>query len=313
MLKKSALRRIMVTSLALFIFGILSLFPNHIQKSYQQNIVFDNMVKTSVYLVGPTNHVARTKVIVKNEEPLNQAREIVDLLTINSSKSHYIPNGFHAVLPSGTKLLNVTTQDNILKLDFNKEFLNMPKDSEEFIMESLIYSLTEIKGINGILIYVNGELLESTPQKHVKLPNVLTREYGVNKIYDLTSFHNVSKTTIYYVGKHENTTYYIPVTEITNSEKEKVEIIIERLKSSPIHQTNLMSYLSANAELLDYEILENNIQLSFNHYLFDDFQNKHILEEVQYSIALSLKDTLDIDTVSFMIDGENYQSNLDNL
>ena len=50
----------------------------------------------------------------------------------------------------------------------------------------------------------------------------MTREYGVNKIYDLTSFRNVTKTTTYYIGKHENTLYYVPVTEITNNEKEKI-------------------------------------------------------------------------------------------
>lgn len=312
MLKKSALRRIMVTSLALFIFCILSLFPNQITQNYQQNINFDEHVKTSIYLVGPQQYISRTKVVIKNTDQLNQVKEIIELLTINGSKAHYIPNGFQAVIPSGTKLLNADIQDNILKLNFNQTFLNIPKDSEEFLFESLIYSLTEIEGIHGILIYINNELLNSTPQRHIKLPNVLTREYGINKIYDLTSLKNVSKTTTYYVGKYENTTYYVPVTEITNSDKEKVEIIIERLKSSPTHQTNLMSYLNANAELLDYEILENDIKLSFNHYLFDDFQNKTILEEVQYSIALSLKDTLDIENVCFIIDGENYQSILNN-
>ena len=71
-----------------------------------------------------------------------------------------------------------------------------------------------------------------------------------------------------------------------------------------MHQTNLMSYLNANTELLDYEILENDIKLSFNHYLLDEFQENKILEEVEYSIALSLTDTLNIENVSFLVNGE---------
>lgn len=304
MLRKSAVRRIMVASVALFIFGILSFFPSTLEQNLKENTIIENIQKSVLYLPDPQKYVSRIQVVMKNSDTLEKAREIVELLTINASKSQYLPNGFQAVLPSGTKLNDLAIQNDILKLDFNEIFLKMPKEMEEDAIESLIFSLTEINEVEGILIYVNGELLTKLPHSKIKLPSVLTRDYGINKIYDLTSFQNVIKTTTYYVSKLQDTIYYVPVTEITNNEKEKVEIIIERLKSSPINQTNLMSYLNANAELLDYEILENDIELSFNHYLLDDFNNKEILEEVEYSIALSLKDSLDIDMVSFLIDGE---------
>ena len=153
-------------------------------------------------------------------------------------------------------------------------------------------------------------ILLSLPYSKIKLPTTLTRDYGINKIYDLTKIQNAVKTTTYYISKYQDSSYYVPVTEISNNEKEKVEVIIERLKSSPTTQTNLMSYLNANAELLDYEILENDIQLSFNQYLLDDFQNKTILEEVEYSIALSMKDTLDVQNVNFLIEGKKIGSKL---
>ena len=295
MLRKSAIRRMMVASIALFIFVILSLFPSDTDNSFiHYNTLIDNSSKISLYLLDHQNYVSRTEVVVKNLDVLNQAREIIELLTIQGSKSHYLPNGFQPVLPNGTKLNDLMLQDGILKLDFNETILTLPKDMEESMLESLIFSLTEISEVKGILVYINGNLLSMLPQSKIKLPEVLTREYGINKIYDLTSFRDVVKTTTYYVSRYENTTYYVPVTEITNENKEKVEIIIERLKSSPTHQTNLMSFLNANTELLDYEILENDISLSFNYYVLDDFDNKKILEEVEYSIALSLKDTLDV-------------------
>ena len=151
-------------------------------------------------------------------------------------------------------------------------------------------------------------MLTKLPKSNIKLPTTLTRDYGINKVYDLTKLQNAVKTTTYYVSKYNDQVYYVPVTEITNSDKSKVEVIIERLKSSATHQTNLMSYLNANAQLLDYEILENDISLSFNHYLLDDFQNKQILEEVEYSIALSMRDTLDVSNTFFKINGEAIES-----
>lgn len=310
MLRKSALRRIAVTSVALFIFGIISIFPTKIDEQFQSNVTVNDAVHSVIYLIDPNDYVARTQVVLKSSDTLTQAKEIIEMLTINGSKSHYLPNGFTAVLPSGTKLKEIDIQNGILKLNFDETFLKMTKESEEDIIESLIFSLTELKDVQGILIYVNEELLTTLPYSKIKLPNTLTRDYGINKIYDLTKLQNVTKTTTYYVSKYHDYLYYVPVTEIVNSEKEKVEIIIERLKSSPTTQTNLMSYLNANAELLDYEILENDIQLSFNQYLLDDFQNKTILEEVEYSIALSMRDTLEVNSVNFFIDGEEINSNM---
>jgi len=310
MIKKSALRRIAVTSVAVLIFGIISIFPEKLNPEFPSEVFVDHATYSAIYLLDTYQYVARTQIVIKNDDILNQAREIIELLTINGSKSHYLPNGFEAVLPSGTKLNQIAIQNGILKIDLDSTFLKVPANLEEEAIESLIFSLTEIPDVQGLLLYVDGELLTELPHSHIKLPTTLTRDYGINKIYDLTKLSNTTKTTTYYISKYKDQTYYVPVTEITNDDKDKIEIIIERLKSSPMNQTNLMSYLNANAELLDYEILENDIHLSFNHYLLDDFQNKKILEEVEYSIALSIKDTIDIQSVSFLVDGEVVHPNV---
>ncbi len=301
MLKQSALRRIAVTTIALVIFGILSFFPVKLEPEFANDYTLSSMSKGAIYLIDPYEYVARSEVVMKNTDLLSQAREIIETLTIQGKKSHYLPNGFQAVLPIQTTLLSIDLQDSVLKLNFDEKFLKIPKDYEEKAIECLIYSLTELPNVKGILLYVNGELLTTLPNSKIKLPALLTRDYGINKIYDLTKMQNAIKTTTYYISKYQNYSYYVPVTEIRNDEKEKVEIIIERLKSSPINQTNLMSYLNANAELLDYELLENELSLSFNRYLLDDFEHEQILEEVAYSIALSLRDTMDVSVVHFLI------------
>ena len=65
-----------------------------------------------------------------------------------------------------------------------------------------------------------------------------------------------------------------------------------------------MSYLASSVELENYEELENQITLSFNNAIFDDFGEKNILEEVKYSISLSIQDTLNVDEVIFKVDDE---------
>ena len=303
MLKKSALRRIMVSSIALIIVSVLYFFPT--EEEYTpliQNIEYVSVDATPIYLLNPDNYVVRTNIATKSVDEISLAKELIDALTIGSSKKEYINEHFTQVIPENTKVLDISLENGLLKLNFSKEFLNTNKDMEEKIIEALIYTLTEIKGIDQIMIFVEGAKLEVLPQSNIKLPNTLDRSYGINKVYDITSLKDLTKTTVYYIGEVEDLIYYVPVTKIDHNDQDKIEIIIDELKSSPIYETNLMSYLASSVELESYEELENQVTLSFNNAIFDDFNEQNILEEVKYSISLSIQDTLNVEEVIFKVD-----------
>lgn len=303
MLKKSALRRIMVSSIALIIVSVLYFFPT--EEEYTpliQNVEYVSVDATPIYLLNPDNYVVRTNIATKSEDEISLTKELIDALTIGSSKKEYINEHFTQVIPENTKVLDISLENGLLKLNFSKEFLNTNKDMEEKIIEALIYTLTEIKGIDQIMIFVEGAKLEVLPQSNIKLPNTLDRSYGINKVYDITSLKDLTKTTVYYIGEVEDLIYYVPVTKIDHNDQDKIEIIIDELKSSPIYETNLMSYLASSVELESYEELENQVTLSFNNAIFDDFNEQNILEEVKYSISLSIQDTLNVEEVIFKVD-----------
>lgn len=306
MIKKSATKRIIIASIALLILLITYMFPaTNGSNNINQSLSYTEPNKTTIYLVDNSNMVARVKTITKeNKDTIKKAREIINALIINSQSSKYNPSGFKAIIPEGTKILSISLSENILKINFNEKFLNIDKNNEEKMLEALIYSLTEISDIKGIMIFVNNNILEELPNSKTKLPDVLDRKYGINKIYEIDDIKNTSATTIYYLSEFENTKYYTPVTFINNDSEDKIEVIIEKLKSSPINQTNLMSYLASNAELLDYEINENTVSLTFNNYIFEEFSNKDILEEVKYTIGLSIKDNYAVDEVVFNANNE---------
>lgn len=308
MLKKSAIRRILTATIALIIVSILYFFPNTKTDTYStpSETHYISTVATPIFLKNKDNYLVRTTVAINSTEDLDKAKELIEALTIDSEKKDYIPNNFSQIIPKNTKLLEISLEEDIglLKLNFSKEFLNVTKDQEEPLIEALVFTLTEISSIKSIMIFIEGEKLDYLPQSKVTLPNTLDRTYGINKVYDITNIKGTSKTIIYYIGKEDDITYYIPVTKINNNENNKIEIIIEELKSSPIYETNLISYLASSTELLNYEILENQINLSFNNEIFNDFNEKNILEEVKYSISLSMKDTLGVEQVNFIVDNE---------
>lgn len=310
MLRKFAWRKIIIASLTLIILGLLYFFPQSDDDEFNinQSLSYIDVSTNPIYLIDNNDYVARTNIIKSSEDPKELAQEILEALIIGSKKSEYIPEGFKAIIPEKTKINNISLEDGLLKIDFSKEFLNIKQEDEEKMIESIIYSLTELEDITKIMLFVDGEKLTKLPNSEKSLPNILDRSYGINKVYDLTSFKNVTSVTAYYLSKYKDNYYYVPVTKVSNNNKEKIEIIIEELKTAPINQTNLISFLATNAELTEYEILENSISLSFNNYVFDNFDEKTILEEVKYSIGLSVQDSYQVANVTFHVDGEEITS-----
>lgn len=307
MLKEFTMKRIMLTSILLLVLVLFTIFPK--ESNYKLNLDNKQTVEYvssspthEIYLLDKNNYVARTGIIIKAKTTDGIIKELIDALIVDGKKESDIPNGFRSIIPVDTKLLSMELKDGILKINFSNEFLDIDEEFEEKMIESITYTLTSVKDVKGILIYVNGQLLNMLPKSKVKIPTFLTRDFGINKIYDITNTQNITSTTVYYISKHDDEYYYVPVTRITNSDKDKIKIIIDELTSGPIYQSNLMSFLNSNTKLLDYKIDGTSMILKFNSYIFDDFQAKKILEEVEYSIALSVADSYSVDEVVFMVD-----------
>ena len=288
MLKKNALRRICISTFSLFIVLLLCIFPNN-ETSYPEEIISINELIMPLYIKDQNGYVARTNIIKKKD---NDIEYIINLLTKGSLYENYLPVNFEPLIPENTKLLNYSLNDKVLKLNFSKEFLLVKENDEEKMIESLIYSLCELESIDKILIYVENKKLNELPNSKVKLPVSLDKSYGINKVYDIKSFKNVTKTTIYYASKTDDLTYYIPITKITNNDANAVEIIVKELKTSPIYESNLISFLNASYELKNYEIMENSVNMSFDNKMLLNLNDENITEKVKYTLSLSIRDTL---------------------
>lgn len=309
MLKKGILKRITISSLALVILLITYFFPTKMENKIPQTLSYTDIKTNAIYVLDKTSLVSRIPIKINANDTLEKAKEILNILTIKSKESEYLPTDFYGVIPVGTTILDLSLDKGILKVDFSKEFLNTTKDLERKMVEAIVYSLTELNEVENVLIFVEGEQLLELPFSKEKLPPILNKDFGINKVYDIDSIKNTTKTTIYYGSKQNDTFYYVPVTYVENNPQEKVEVIIEKLKTSPLYESNLVSFLHANAEMTNYEILENEIKLSFNNYLLDDLTSGNVLEEVKYTIFLSIRDTYNVDKVEFNVENDSENVN----
>lgn len=319
MLKRMSIKKIMVSSCAILLLLIIYLIPDNKREiNLKQDKIeysYNNVVST-IYLVDRNNYVARTSIPSCKCEGVDKAKDLVEGLIIDGNKSSIIPNGFRSIIPPSVRILNLSLDNSILTIDFSKDILDVSEREEKKMLEAIIYTLTSIEGIDKIIIKVEGEVLNNLPKSGEALPSVLDKSYGINKTYDLVNTSDIDSYTLYYVNKYNNNEYYVPVTKYVNSKiTDPIKVIIKELSSSPIYETNLMSYLNSEAKLISYDLSEDTLKLNFNSLLLSDVDKKSILEEVIYTISLSMDNIYnDLKEVSFWVDDEEiYVMKMDEL
>ena len=297
MLKRKALRKIIITTFSIITILVICIIPDKLSNNNYLNpkidtIYVDNDNAVSIYLLSSNNYLVKTDVMINKKDLVSKIKEIIDYLTVD--KSSKIPNGLAGIIPKDTKLNSINIEDKIAILDFSSELLDIGSDLKERMIEAIIYSLIDLDGIEGISIKVDGNYLKG-------IPSILNRNYGINKVYELNDFSNVEKVVLYYIDNINDNTYYVPVTKYLNDDREKIKVIIDNLASNYIYESSLVSLLNANTRLINYEIEDRKMILNFNDSIFT---NDKLLEEVVYPISKSVFDNYDVDTVLFQVNGK---------
>ena len=308
MLKNFYIKKLMVCGIVIFTILLIYVIPENEEEKLKvtEEVEYVNTdINTSIiFLSDSNNYLAMTEIVVKNTDVEGKAKELLEALIIDGTKQDNIPNGFKAIIPSNTKIRSLTYDKGVIKVDFTSELMNTSIENEEKMIEAIVYTLTSIENVEFVIIYMEGNVLTTLPQSKITLPSTLDRSFGINKEYDLNSTKDINKTTIYYISKFNDTEYYIPVTKVTNDERNKIEIIVDELSSTNVYKTNLMSYLNSNTELLSVNELEEELVVNFNSAIFNDINTKEILEEVIYTISMSINDNYDVNTVIFNVEDE---------
>lgn len=302
MIKRFSIRKISKYTIILLVVFLFYMFPKKEEYVLEKKVMNDIKVDYhDIYLIDKNNYLSKIKIEISNKNKLIE--ELIEIMTIDGKYQDKIPNGFRALLPPDTKLINKEINDKTLILNFNKDLLDTKE--EEKVIEAIIYTMTEINDIDNVQIKIEGNILKKLPKTGKIIDELLTRNYGINKEYNIQKLKDISKVTIYYINKtNQDIIYYIPVTKYINSKDEKIKIIIDELTSKISYESNLMSYLNYNTKLLDYSFNENEIDLNFNEYLYDNSHNKRVLEEVIYSISYSIEDTYNVSKINFYVNNK---------
>lgn len=310
MLKRISIRKILISLSALFTLFLIYFIPTTTGESlnvnYELEYVDNEVEKSVIFLLDSYNMLGRSEVVVSTSKNNIEKRaiELLNILIQGGSSEDKLPNGFKAILPSETKILSLKYDNGLIKVNFSTEILDIDESLEEKMIEAIVYTLTSIDEVKQIIIYVDGDILSKLPKTKINLPSTLDRSFGINKEYDITSSKDISMVTVYYINKYNDNYYYVPVSKFTNDDRDKIKIIVDSLSSSPIYNNNLMSFLNYNTKLLSTTQDLDTMSLEFNTYIFSDYDKKKILEEVIYTISLSVQDNYDVNEIIFTVDNE---------
>jgi len=286
MLIKMFINKIYYTLIIVFIM-IVSLSFNFINKK-NNNIIeteyVSNLNITHVYLLNNDNYLVKVDYLLRRNNTIENVKDILNELSITNKKY----NNLKGLIPSNTKINDIKLNNKIITIDFSSDLLKVNKVLEEKVIESIVYSLIELKDIDNVIITIDNKPLTKLEKNNKNIPILLNESIGINKTYDINNIKDIEKVIVYY----QYDDYYVPVTKYINSHDNKVKIIIDSLKGNYFYNTNLRSYLSKK-DIIDYKLDKDILTITFNSL------NEDNLEIITYSLANSVFESIDVNQVVF--------------
>lgn len=300
MIKKYTINKICVTSVSLFLILMFYLVPSTPESEVKIDKSIGDKKEVVVYLMDKDYYLGRMIEYASYDNIVDLVNKKLDIL-INGSDEL---NSFSPIIPKNTKINSIKVDKNNIYIDFSKDILNVSKYNGELMIESIIYTITDINGIDNIYLSINKEPLKILPKSNKEIPYPLNRGYGINKKYDLDSLNNITKTTVYFNKSYDDVEYLVPITKVMNTTSEKIDIIIEELKSIVNAQYNLNSYIPNDLEVVSHDVNDDKMNLIFNEFILDK-EKLVVLEEVKYAIAQSIFDNYNVKEVVFSTKEKN--------
>lgn len=139
--------------------------------------VYPSRLEVNFYFSGLGEEkklVSEKRTIIAGSPDIAVKNAVQELLK-GPTQSYHFP-----LIPAGTKLLNVETYENIAEIDLSQEFLENSLDTrilDEYIIYSIVNTLTEIPEIEGVIFYIEGIRIKVYGNVDLSVPAIRDKEY----------------------------------------------------------------------------------------------------------------------------------------
>ncbi|ADU31390.1 GerMN domain-containing protein [Evansella cellulosilytica] len=263
-------------------------------------------VMRELYLVDSNGLVAPQSVNLPRGD--SELEGIVQYLVQGGPVTELLPNGFQAVLPSGTEILNAEVQQGTATLNLSEQFTEYHPQQEMQILQALTWTVTQLDGVDSLKLQLDGEELSMMPQNGTPISSSgYTRNHGINlEMSDQADLVNTKSVVLYFLSQTDDQTYYVPVTRRVNQDDDLYEAVVGELIKGPGMMSPLLTEFSNGVELLDAPQLANGtLTLNFNEALLNMSEGTALSEYVLNMIVYSLTEQPTVENVSLQVDSES--------
>lgn len=164
---------VLISAIVLFLYNNVSIEKSE-QEEYQEytpqeEISDEQNRQTKVTLYFENNETGELeteiKVIDASMLIINPEKEMINLLIKGPQSTN-----LKKIIPEGTVLYDVKISDSCAIVNFSGEFLNYQNEEEKNkIINSIVYTLVNLKEINSVKFLINGEENEKLIDTYMKI------------------------------------------------------------------------------------------------------------------------------------------------
>ena len=207
-------------------------------------------------------------------------------------------------LSNNVKINSIDIDDRVVSIDFNDDFAAYPVAKERKILESIVWTLSCFDEVDGVILSVDGLVLEKMPVGNTPLPDVLTKDIGINYyLGDNSSLYDTVEVINYY---ENDKGIYIPVTRRVNSDLSVGSLLdcmyINTSIDNKLNKPSILNSVDIKSVSVDGDYVIVDVNESA---LYDEVSIK---EEIYELVMLTLNELNDMSlNVGFTCNGESMQ------
>ncbi len=144
--------------------------------SEEHNLGYPSSMEINIYFAGTgeDSKLVSERRTINSGSPAVAAQNAMQELLKGPAKSYHFP-----VIPAGTELIGAETTDNVVKIDLSQAFLEESLDTrilDDYIIYSIVNTLTEIQGIEGVVFYIEGLRIKVYGDVDLSIPAIRNKE-----------------------------------------------------------------------------------------------------------------------------------------
>ncbi|OZU89796.1 spore gernimation protein [Virgibacillus indicus] len=263
-------------------------------------------VPRELYLIDSNGMVASQTLELPKLESMEVATQVLEHLVKGGPVTSMLPNGFRAVLPEGTQILGLDLKDNgTMIVDVSSEFEDYEANDELKILESMTHTLTQFENVKKMELRINGHPQSEMPVNGTPIGDGYSRANGINVTEtDTLDLIKSTPVTMYYPAEHNESRYYVPVTQyVEGTDEELYSSIVQALIDGPGYNANVTHVFNSQTMLTNSPTLDNGVlELEFSETILKDDEKSVIADEVMETIVRTLTEQQSVEAVNVKVE-----------